>query len=257
MKTRIPSKARSVVSRGRETVRQRENSQIQAEGATVRPQANLNRFEVLSRIVDLIAERTLPQGEFTSELDLAKLLGLQGRTPSIREALALLARDGLVQPFPQRGYFVPRITAEQAEEILVLRLSIFKTIVTRLTSADFSSELDVAEDLCGGLNGQSTQEFLKGETACWGELAKQGGFVFAVQNLNSLSDQLRAFHAGFPLSDTIISETASHYQKVLAHIREQDSGGAIAAVQDNFDLRRAVLRQGALAAATSRELVSA
>ncbi len=254
MKARISSRSRSLVSRVGEATAQRENLYVQPEGAAVRPQANLTRFDVLSRIVDLITDLKLPQGQFTSELELAKLLGLPGRTPSIREALALLARDGLVQPFPQRGYYVPHITAEQAEEILVLRLSIFKAIVTRLTAPDFSSRLGVAEKLCGGLNAQSTQSFLKEETAYWSELARQGGFIFAVQNLNSWGDQLRVFHAGRQLPDDIINKTAGHYRQVLEHIREQNSAGAIAAVQENFNLRRAVLVQVSSPAQTPDKL---
>jgi DNA-binding GntR family transcriptional regulator len=211
--------------------------------AETRPSANLTRFDVVSRIVDFIADLSLPLDRLTSEPDIAKLLGLSGRTPVIREALALLTRDGIVQPVPQRGYFVPRITVEQAREILLLRLSILKAIVTRLAEADPSPRFQVAFELCSVLRGQETQSFLKQETAFWAELARQGGFIFAVQNLNSWGDQLRVFHVDRQLSDYVINETAGHYQQVLENVRGQNTAGAVAALQSNFQLRHDMLNQ--------------
>jgi DNA-binding GntR family transcriptional regulator len=241
---RSSSKARSGVLGSVESATQHAYQVIRPGGEAVRPQPNLSRYDVLSRIVDLIAEAQLPQEQFTSELEIAKLLGLAGRTPSLREALALLARDGIVQPFPQRGYFIPRITSVEMEEILVLRLSIFNAIVSRLVTAEPSPDLDVAEALCGGLNSRNTQSFLKDETAYWCELATQGGFIFAVQNLNTWGNQLRVFHAGVQLSQAIIDETAQHYRKVLKDIRERSGQDAIATIRENFELRRTAMNTG-------------
>jgi DNA-binding GntR family transcriptional regulator len=257
MKTRswsaagAPGRQREVVTAIPET--------LQPHPATteVRLSANLTRFDAVSRIVDFIANLSLPQDRLTSEPDIAKLLGLSGRTPVIREALALLTRDGIVQPVPQRGYFIPRITVEQAQEILLLRLSILKAIVTRVAAAGPSPRFRVAFDLCSGLRGQETQSFLKQETAYWAELARQGGFIFAVQNLNSWGDQLRVFHADKQLSDYVINETAGHYQKVLENVSEQNTAGAIAALQSNFQLRHDALNQTLQALRIPAEMTSA
>jgi DNA-binding GntR family transcriptional regulator len=220
-----------------------ENLHAQPATAETRVSANLTRFDVVSRIVDFIADRSLPLDRLTSEPDIAKLLGLSGRTPVIREALALLTRDGIVQPVPQRGYSIPRITVEQAQEILLLRLSILKAIVTRLAAAGPSPRFHVAFELCSVLRGQETQPFLKQETAYWAELARQGGFIFAVQNLNSWGDQLRVFHADRQLSDYVINETAGHYQEVLENVSGQNTAGAVAALHSNFQLRHDALNQ--------------
>ncbi len=254
MKTRVSHRTQPITNQAGKPTLESYTLQVRSAAFESRPQASVTRFDVLSRIVDLIADLTLPQGEFTSELELAKLLGLPGRTPSVREALALLARDGVVQPYPQRGYFVPRITGEQAEEILLLRLSIFKAIITRLTSRASLSKLVAAEQLCAELASRGTQSFLKNETAYWNELARRGGFIFAVQNLNASGDQLRIFHASHPLPDEIIDVTATHYERVLHCITEHNSEGAIAAVQDNFELRQANLKQIPVVANNSTEL---
>lgn len=254
MKTRVSHRTQPIANQVSKPTLESHTLQVHSAASEFRPQASITRFDVLSRIVDLIADLKLPQGQFTSELELAKLLGLPGRTPSVREALALLARDGLVQPYPQRGYFVPQITGEQAEEILLLRLSIFKAIITRLTSPASLSKLAAAEQFCAELTSRGTQSFLKGETAYWNELARRGGFIFAVQNLNTSGDQLRIFHASHPLPDEVIDVTATHYQQVLHYVAEHNSEGAIAAVQDNFELRQANLKQVPVVASNSAEL---
>jgi DNA-binding GntR family transcriptional regulator len=252
------SSAHGALVRQREAVAGKsENLHAHPATAEARLSANLTRFDAVSRIVDFIADLSLPQDRLTSEPDIAKLLGLSGRTPVIREALALLTRDGIVQPVPQRGYFVPRITVEQAQEILLLRLSIFKTIVTRLATADPSPRFHVASELCSVLRGQETQSFLKQETAYWAELARRGEFIFAVQSLNSWGDQLRVFHAGRQISADVINGTARHYQEVLENISERNTAGAVAAVQSNFQLRRDTLNQTQAALRTSAELTPA
>lgn len=257
MKARTWSAA-GAPARQREVVASKpENLHAQPATAEARPSANLSRFDAVSRIVDFIANLSLPLDHLTSEPDIAKLLGLSGRTPVIREALALLTRDGIVQPVPQRGYFVPRITVEQAQEILLLRLSILKAIVTRLAAAGPSPRLQVAFELCAGLRGQETQSFLKQETAYWAELARQGGFIFAVQNLNSWGDQLRVFHADRELSDYLINETARHYQEVLENVSEQNTAGAVAALQSNFQLRHDALNQSVQALHIPAEMTPA
>jgi DNA-binding GntR family transcriptional regulator len=243
MKTRTSSAAGAPVRQREAAADKPGNLHAQSATAEVRPSANLTRFDAVSRIVDFIADLSLPQDRLTSEPDIAKLLGLSGRTPVIREALALLTRDGIVQPVPQRGYFVPRITVEQAQEILLLRLSILKAIVTRLAEADPSPRFHIAIELCSVLRGKETQSFLKQETAYWAELARQGGFIFAVQSLNSWGDHLRVFHADRQLSDDLINETAGHYQKVLENISERNTAGAVAAVQSNFQLRHDALNR--------------
>jgi len=77
-----------------------------------------------------------------------------------------------------------------------------------------------------------------------------------VQNINTLGDQLRIFHANHPLPDEIIDVTASQYQRVLHYITNHNSEGAIAAVQDNFQLRRNILKRAPVAAADSAALQS-
>lgn len=67
----------------------------------------------------LILDRRLLPGEKINEVALAQALGIS-RTP-IREALNRLAKEGLVNIFPQRGAFVVEFSAQDVEELFLLR----------------------------------------------------------------------------------------------------------------------------------------
>jgi DNA-binding GntR family transcriptional regulator len=59
------------------------------------------------------------QGAFLSEQELAEQVGVS-RTP-VREALLMLAADGLVEMIPRRGARVPVITGREIAELMELR----------------------------------------------------------------------------------------------------------------------------------------
>lgn len=75
--------------------------------------------QAYSRLKDAITGGEYPSGAALFEIHLAEKLGMS-RTP-VREALQVLARDGLVEIVPNRGYFVPRLSIEDLRELYELR----------------------------------------------------------------------------------------------------------------------------------------
>src|SRR3984893_9494964 len=74
--------------------------------------------DIADLIRDRIVEGSLPAGGFIDEPTLALALGVS-RTP-VREALKVLAFEGLVDIFPNQGSYVAEITAEDARELIEL-----------------------------------------------------------------------------------------------------------------------------------------
>jgi len=72
--------------------------------------------EVTARLRDLIVENQLRPGERVPELEIAARLGVS-RTP-IREALKVLAAEGLVEMQPLRGAIVRAFSAKDAQDML-------------------------------------------------------------------------------------------------------------------------------------------
>ena len=72
--------------------------------------------EVTSRIRSLIVESQIKPGERVPELEISKELGVS-RTP-IREALKVLASEGLVDLLPLRGAVVKTFSDKDAADML-------------------------------------------------------------------------------------------------------------------------------------------
>jgi len=72
--------------------------------------------EVTARLRDLIVRNQLRPGERVPELEVAALLGVS-RTP-VREALKVLASEGLVEMQPLRGAIVRAFSAKDAQDML-------------------------------------------------------------------------------------------------------------------------------------------
>ena len=82
-----------------------------------RPRPSL--YEEIAEIIrDRIAEGGLPAGSFIDEPALALELAVS-RTP-VREALKVLAFEGLVDIFPNQGSYVAKITADDARDLIEL-----------------------------------------------------------------------------------------------------------------------------------------
>ena len=74
--------------------------------------------EVTARLRDLIVEGRLKPGLRIAELDVAKSLGVS-RTP-VREALKVLASEGLVELLQLRGAVVKAFTPKDAQDMLAM-----------------------------------------------------------------------------------------------------------------------------------------
>lgn len=93
--------------------------------------------ELVGRLRDMIVEGTLKPGDKISEPELCDLFGVS-RTP-LREALKVLAAEGLVQLNPNRGSTVARIEPGEIEELFpimgMLEALAGELACERLTSA--------------------------------------------------------------------------------------------------------------------------
>ncbi len=72
-------------------------------------------IEVADRVREMIFDRTLPAGYRIDELDLSAKLGTS-RTP-LREALKVLANEGLVRLAPGRGAFVTELSTQEVDSL--------------------------------------------------------------------------------------------------------------------------------------------
>jgi DNA-binding GntR family transcriptional regulator len=106
----------------------------------------MRRPETLSRrayhaLRKVIRDGKLEAGAFYSENQIAKLLNVS-RTP-VREALIELAREGIVEKVPQRGFLLRTVAELERQEAFALRDRLESFVVERL--AIQASDKDISE----------------------------------------------------------------------------------------------------------------
>lgn len=80
-----------------------------------------DRLLVIEQIMNAIFQGALPIGERVSERQIAALIGRDTRTPIIREAVAVLVREGIITSRPQSGHRVEPVSVNDAVSLLRLR----------------------------------------------------------------------------------------------------------------------------------------
>lgn len=104
------------------------------------------RESVYTAILDMIVGRDLTPGQHLVEKDLALALGVS-RQP-IREALQLLKNDGWVDLRPGLGAYVHTPTAQEADDLLVVR-GMLETESARLAARHASDQgVEELRELC-------------------------------------------------------------------------------------------------------------
>jgi DNA-binding GntR family transcriptional regulator len=116
---------------------------------------------------DMIGAFELPPGERLVEKDLAARLGVS-KTP-VREALALLEADGLVEATPYRGAIVRWLSRNEIREqgflVDALEMPAYEIVVDRITDAELAAIDKVGKDLVKARRERDERRF--------GELAVQ------------------------------------------------------------------------------------
>jgi DNA-binding GntR family transcriptional regulator len=94
--------------------------------------------EVTARLRDMIVEARIKPGEHIPELELARTLGVS-RTP-LREALKVLASEGLVELLPLRGAVVKVFSAKDTQDMLAI-IGLLEEHAGRLACAASGAEI--------------------------------------------------------------------------------------------------------------------
>ncbi|HLI13954.1 MAG TPA: GntR family transcriptional regulator [Alphaproteobacteria bacterium] len=117
--------------------------------------------EVVARLRDMIIEGELAPGEKLRERLLCERFGIS-RTP-LREALKVLAADGLVELNPSRGALVARLKIEEIDEIFSV-MGALEALSGELAAARITEE-EIAEIRV--LHAQMLLHYTRGELASY------------------------------------------------------------------------------------------
>ncbi|MFN8621463.1 MAG: GntR family transcriptional regulator [Chloroflexota bacterium] len=118
---------------------------------------------VYERLREMIAGFELAPGDRLVETDLAARLGVS-KTP-VREAIALLEADGLVETFPYRGAMVRWLSVTEMTEqgflVDALEMPAYPIVVARITTAELSAVRKVADELKRARRDREQERFAR------------------------------------------------------------------------------------------------
>ena len=172
----------------------------------------------------MILDGRLRPGQKLAERDLGAALKVS-RTP-VREALNLLAQEGLVQARPQRGHVVSAADAKTAEDLYdlreVLELEAIRLAMRRMDASDLAAFEKLARRLAryDGKPTQSEAELREAQTL-HELIARASRNELLLEMLTRLWDRLQLFVWIDSLTDEAATTRAEHAE-IIAAIRAGD-----------------------------------
>lgn len=195
---------------------------------------------------DMIIRGDFPSGLHLQELSLAEKLGVS-RTP-IREALASLAREGLLEPGPRRGFKVRTFSIEEIVDAYEVRATLEGAVCRLLAERGLAEDqIRQARDLLdAGDQLLERGRFSRLEHEPWSNINSSFHHLLARASRNSLLDTFIQQTNNVPLA----GPRDMHWYRI-------DDENLIAAQQANRDhheiLNAIIRRQSSRAEARMRE----
>ena len=166
-------------------------------------------LEVAGNLRDMIVEGALPPGQRISESDLCEQFGIS-RTP-MREALKVLASEGLVEIKPNRGTRVSEITLDDIDELFEAVSGIERLCGELATEKMTESDLEHLKDL----HQRMTNYFKKGQRHDYFRLNQETHNLIVQLSGNTV---LRDIHANI-----MIKVRRARYLAILSVDRWEES----------------------------------
>ncbi len=170
---------------------------------------------------EILAGR-LPPGTRLRQTEVATRMGVS--TTPVREALRVLATEGLVEEKPHRGFEVRRASPQELEEIYELRLILEPLNTKAAVGAISAAEMEVAEELVTRMDHAE-------DTATWVELNREFHRVLTegsrrrrtVEILQSLQNNAALYVGVFAQEATHELAVANEeHRAILDAFRERD-----------------------------------
>ncbi|OCX58106.1 GntR family transcriptional regulator [Thioclava sp. SK-1] len=175
---------------------------------------------------------TLRPGTDIGEQELAARLSMS-KTP-VREALARLTLEGLVEAFPRRGYRITPVTVKDITDIFTVRKAL-ESVAAELAALRMTDEeLETLEALAKKTYGQDRTlpvlEFVAANNRFHAAIA-QGARVPRLHTLISgyLEECTRLFHMGATIRD-VTPETHEDHTRIVTALRARDPAAAREAI---------------------------
>ena len=184
--------------------------------------------EVTDRLREMIYERSLPPGERIDELGLSARLGTS-RTP-LREALKVLAHEGLVRLVPGRGAFVVELSASEAESLFpvlgLLQSRCAAEAVRRQTPEDIVALDALLASLENAVTGHRLADYYRAVDGFHERLQAMAANPWLTRSITDLGRFLQMVRTLMPLPENRLRQSMAEYRTLMKAIHRGDADAA-------------------------------
>lgn len=184
--------------------------------------------EVTDRLREMIYERSLPPGERIDELGLSARLGTS-RTP-LREALKVLAHEGLVRLVPGRGAFVIELSANEAESLFpvlgLLQSRCAAEAVRRQTPEDIAALDTLLASLESAVTGNRLTDYYRAVDSFHERLQAMAANPWLTRSITDLGRFLQMVRTLMPLPENRLRQSMAEYRTLMKAIHRGDADAA-------------------------------
>lgn len=184
--------------------------------------------EVTDRLREMIYERSLPPGERIDELGLSARLGTS-RTP-LREALKVLAHEGLVRLVPGRGAFVIELSASEAESLFpvlgLLQSRCAAEAVRRQTPEDIVALDALLASLENAVTGNRLADYYRAVDGFHERLQAMAANPWLTRSITDLGRFLQMVRTLMPLPENRLRQSMAEYRTLMKAIHRGDADAA-------------------------------
>ncbi len=184
--------------------------------------------EVTDRLREMIYERSLPPGERIDELGLSARLGTS-RTP-LREALKVLAHEGLVRLVPGRGAFVVELSASEAESLFpvlgLLQSRCAAEAVRRQTPEDIVALDTLLASLENAVTAHRLADYYRAVDGFHERLQTMAANPWLTRSITDLGRFLQMVRNLMPLPENRLRQSMAEYRTLMKAIHRGDADAA-------------------------------
>ena len=190
--------------------------------------------QVAERLRQQIFERQLEPGHWIDELKLAAEYGIS-RTP-LREALKVLATEGLVTMKPRRGAYVTEMSADDVAQVYHLLGLMESDAAGRVAVHASQAELDELRSLHARLEKQVRQRpaFLATNEQFHMRLLQIAGNRWAEQIVTDLRKVMKLNRHHSLFKQGRLAESLAEHRALMQAIEARDSRGAVRLMRTHF-----------------------
>ncbi|NMG64623.1 FCD domain-containing protein [Azoarcus indigens] len=199
--------------------------------------------EVAERLRQRIFSHELPPGTWVDEQALAEQYGIS-RTP-LREALKVLASEGLVTLKPRRGCYVTEISERDLDEVFTIMALLegecARSSAARASAAELEELQDIHRDLERAAEAEDIDRFFEANQAFHHRVQSLADNRWLLQVIEDLRKVIKLSRHHSLFSEGRLEQSLAEHRGILDALLARDAEAAEARMREHISSGRAAL----------------